>query len=473
MKQLEKLFERIVSRTKINLRELDFNLDDYVEDLLPLEQLVKFYSFYGITSHHPIHFSFKNSNLAGSYFLGTCSVLNSILYKSDIRGDELKLEGETFKFQDTEIILDVDEMISIKNSMLIKTLVHNFSHDPEKIDLFLIKNTISSPYANIHGAPMDGCFLGPFSTVDLTTLHNCVIGTYSFVQVGRLSHTNVPSGQVWVKSGDVFDFKYQFPLEELKHYITLKPGEGAVGRFIDFAEDRKTEFQRLYDVVHLESPIAVPLGASINRYSVFLGQSHIEENVLVAQRAFIESSHLGKGANAQENCYISNSRLEGYNVTAHGATIIHALLDKKVFVGFNSFIQGKTDCKLTVGAGSVIMPHTIIHLNAPLEIPPGSLVWGYIRNAEDLANNSISLDRLSKVKDKVEIGNMRFTGDGSAFVHAFQHRVEHILEANGAYFDGELNRGHAQMGQNISFNIIQPYSRGSLEGLYPSIEIQP
>lgn len=473
MKQLERLFERIVSRTKINLRELDFDIDDYVEDMLPLEQLTKFYSFYGITSHHPIHFNFKKSNLAGSYFLGTCSAENSILYKSDIRGDELKLKGDTFKFQDTDIILDVDEMISIKNSMLVKTLIHNFSHDPEKIDLFLIKNTISSPYANIHGAPMDGCFLGPFSTVDLTTLHNCVIGTYSFVQVGRLSHTNVPSGQVWVKNGDVFDFKYQHPQDKLMHYITLKKGEGAVGRFMDFAEDRKTEFQRLYDVVHLESPVAVPLGASINRYSVFLGQSHIEENVLVSQRAFIESSHLGKGANAQENCYISDSRLEGYNVTAHGATIIHANMGQKCFVGFNSFIQGKEDCKLTVGEGCVIMPHTIIHLDAPLEIPSGHLAWGYIRNAEDLKNNSISLDRLSKIKDKVEIGNMRFTGDGAAFVNAFQHRIEHILEANGAYFDGELGRGHAQMGQNISFNIIQPYSRGPLEGLYPSIEIQP
>jgi hypothetical protein len=31
---------------------------------------------------------------------------------------------------------------------------------------------------------------------------------------------------------------------------------------------------------------------------------------------------LGEGANAQENCYILNSRLKGFNVIAQGAKII-------------------------------------------------------------------------------------------------------------------------------------------------------
>jgi 6-pyruvoyltetrahydropterin/6-carboxytetrahydropterin synthase len=36
-------------------------------------------------------------------------------------------------------------------------------------------------------------------------------------------------------------------------------------------------------------------------------------NVLVAQRAYIENSWMGDGANAQENCYILHSRLHGHN----------------------------------------------------------------------------------------------------------------------------------------------------------------
>ncbi|MBW1939790.1 MAG: transferase, partial [Deltaproteobacteria bacterium] len=52
-------------------------------------------------------------------------------------------------------------------------------------------------------------------------------------------------------------------------------------------------------------------------------------------------------------------------------------------------------------------------------------------------------------------------------------RIEHILEANGAYYDGEKNRGHAQEGQTISYNTIQPYLTGDLKGIYPCIDIKP
>ena len=473
MKHLEQLLDRIISHAKINLREFSFDIDGHMKGLLPLDQLTKFYAYYGITSHHPIFFSFINSSLSGSYLLGKCRVANSILYKCDIRGDELKQKGEALNFRDFDLVLDDDEMISIRNSLLLKTLVHNFSHDPEKIDLFLIKNTISCPYANIHGSPLDGCFLGPFSTIDLTTGHDVIVGAFSYIQTGSLAHTNVEPGHIWIKNGDVFDFQYRYSQDALKNYIGFSPGKGVAGRFMDFAEDLKTDFQRLYDVVHMEKPTIVPSGASLNRYAVFQGESQIEENVLVAQRAFIESSWLGKGANAQENCHISHSHLEGYNVTAHGATIIHAHLKPRVFVGFNSFLQGKENVPLTVGEGCIIMPHTIIHLNAPLDIPPGCLVWGHIRNKTDFENHSMALDDFSKIKDECKMGNMHFKGDGSAFVQAFTRRIEHILEANGAYFDGERNSGHAQKGQNISFNLIQPYPKGPREGLYPSIEINP
>jgi hypothetical protein len=53
MKALEKLFDRIVQRVNINLRELEFDVNPFLKDLIPFGQLVKFYAFYGITPHHP------------------------------------------------------------------------------------------------------------------------------------------------------------------------------------------------------------------------------------------------------------------------------------------------------------------------------------------------------------------------------------------------------------------------------------
>ena len=57
----------------------------------------------------------------------------------------------------------------------------------------------------------------------------------------------------------------------------------------------------------------------------------------------------GKGANAQEQSYIINSRLEGNDITAHGAKIIEADLAKDVFVGFNCFLRGRPESRLTIG----------------------------------------------------------------------------------------------------------------------------
>ena len=56
MKALKKLFDRIVQRVNINLREFDYDVHPFVKDLVPLDQLVKFYGFYGITPHHPLDF---------------------------------------------------------------------------------------------------------------------------------------------------------------------------------------------------------------------------------------------------------------------------------------------------------------------------------------------------------------------------------------------------------------------------------
>jgi len=473
MKELEKLLDRIIQRININLRELDFDVSPFIQKLIPLKQMVKFYAFYGITPNHSLNFVFRHSSLAGSYFLGKCRATNSILYKSDIRGDELKHRGDLFRYQKFEIPINRDEGIDIEDSFLVKTLVHNFSHDPETPEKFFIRDTVSTHYANIHGSPCDGCFLGPFATVDLTTARDCVIGTFSYVQAGEVGHLNVGPGTVWVRNPGEFNFLYRYPLNRLNHYIDFIEGRLPQGFIMDFVEDRKEGFQRVFDTVNIEPSVPVPDNASLDRYAVIKPKTRISENVLVAQRAFLQNAWLGKGANAQENCYIINSRLEGFDVTAHGAKIIEADLGENIFVGFNSFLRGLPKARLSVGKDSIIMPHTIIDIKKPLTIPPGHLVWGLITNPEELETNSMALKDFSKIDDGLIKGNMSFEGSGAGFVTAFRDRIHHILEANGAFFDGKKNRGHAQKNQNISFNTIQPYPDGELRGLYPAIVIQP
>ena len=473
MKELGKLFDRIIQRVNINLRELEFDAHPLVNKLVPNDQMTKFYAFYGITPHHPLNLVFKHANLSGSYFLGKVRVTNSLLYKSDIRGDELKKNGDLFQYQDFNIPVDRDEEIDIEDCFLIKTLVHNYSHDPETLETFFIQNSISTHYANIHGSPTDGSFLGPFSTVDLTTVQDCVIGSFSYVQAGEVSHLNVEPGTVWVRKQDDFNFMYRYPLDQLNNYIYFTAGSPPQGVFMDFVEDRKEAFQRVFSVVNIDSPVNIPSSTSLDRFAVIKPKTKIGENVLVAQRAFLQNSTLGKGANAQENCYIINSHLQGNNVTAHGAKIIEADMGTNVFVGFNSFLRGRPDARLTIGKDSIVMPHTIIDVRQPLSVPAGHLVWGLVRNAEELAANSMSLSEFAKIKSRVCRGSMLFEGSGNSFVTAFQERIHHILEANGAFYDGKSKRGHAQRNQNISFNTIQPYPEGDKEGMYPTIIIQP
>jgi len=473
MKELTRLLGRIIQRININLRELDYDVSPFIKDLVPLNQMVKFYAFYGITPNHPLNFQFRHSSLAGSYFLGKCRTTNSILYKSDIRGDELKHRGDVFNYQKFKIPITRDEGFDIEDSFLIKTLVHNFSHDPETLEKFFIRDTVSTHYANIHGSPIDGCFLGPFATVDLTTMSDCVIGTFSYVQAGEVGHLNVGPGTVWVRSPDEFNFLYRHPLDKLNHYINFIPGRLPQGFLMDFVEDRKEAFQRIFNVVNIEPSVSVPENASLDRFSVIKPKTHIGENVLVSQRAYLQNSRLGKGSNAQEKCYIINSRLEGFDITAHGANIIEADLSKNIFVGFNSFLRGRPDARLKIGQDSIIMPHTIIDIRKPLSIPPDHLVWGLVTDGKDRETNSISLNALSKVKTTLSKGRMIFEGNGLSFVATFRERIQHILEENGAFFNGNSNRGHAQRNQNISFNTIQPYPKGDKEGLYPTIMIQP
>lgn len=473
MQKLEQLIDRVIRRIGMNLRSLDFDPGPYLRPCIPLAKLSRFYAFYGITGHHPLHFSFRNANLAGTYFLGNCRVEGSILYKTDIRGDELKRKGDTFHYRGAKLALDQDEAIAVSDSLLVKTLVHSHSHDPENPEIFQIKNSAACPFANIHGAPMEGSFLGAFATADLTTLHGCVVGPFAYVQLGELWHERVEPGQIWINRDYTFDFRYQFPAEVLRAYVRVAPGEPPAGRFMEFLNARKEDFRRVFDVVHLDPIPGVPRSASVSRYAVVKPRSRFGENVLVAQRAYIENSHLGRGANVQENCFIIDSQLAGENVTAHGAKLVHTRMGRRTFVGFNAFLHGRPDAPLEVGSGSIIMPHTIIDLEEPLAIPEEHLVWGHLRGPRDLQDHSMPLAALAAIKRITSVGAMEFAGSGEMFVQAFRRRIDRILEENGAYFDGRRRRGHAQKGQHIAYNIIQPYPMGVNKGIYPTIEIRP
>jgi len=472
MNELQKLYDRIIQRLNINLRELDFDAEPYSSGLIQPEQMNKFYAFYAITTDHPLNLVFKNSGLAGSYFLGKCRVSDSLLYKTDIRGDELKRKGASFKYQDFTILLNQDEMVDIKNSALVKTLVHNYSHDPETPEVFFIRDTLAMDYVNIHGAPTDGAFLGPFATIDLTTIHDCVIGTFSYIQAGEINHMKIAPGTIWVNSPGNFNFYYRHNPELMRKYADVVSGDLPHGLIFDFIEKHEDAFQRVFDAVNIKTIASIPQTASLDRYAVVLPKTTIADNVLISQRAYLQNSSLGKGSNAQENCYIIHSTLEGFNVTAHGAKIIEADLEKDVFVGFNSFLQGASQARIHIGQGCVIMPHTIIDIEEPLHIPSHHLVWGLIRNQAELEVHSISLDKLRKQKTGFSKGRLHFEGSGELFVKAFKDRIHHILDVNGAFFDGENNTGHAQRNQNLSLNTIQPFQFGKMEGLYPNITIE-
>ncbi|MCK5541908.1 MAG: transferase [Desulfobacterales bacterium] len=470
MDQLKELNDRIIRRVNVNLEEFDFDTESFVNNSLEYDKMLKFYAFYGITSKHSIYFHFRNSNIAGSYFLGQCYVGRSAIYKSDIRGDELKRKGDNIRYIKNVPLVE-DERITIRDSLLYKTLVHSNSHNLESPEEFSIQNTISAHYVNIHGSDLQGCFLGPFATVDLMNLHSCIVGEFSYVQAGELFHRKIDPGTVWIRNVN-FEFKYKFKNDILDNYVGVNSSHQPRGLIYDFVKEREQDYEKLFDVMNLD-PIKAPANSAVSRYAVVNGKAQIGENVLVAQRAFLENAAMGDGSNAQENSYIIDSNLAGNCITAHGGKIIHSNIGLGTFVGFNSFLNGKSHAQIEVGEGCIVMPHTIIDPDALIKIPDEHLVWGFIKSEEDIKTNTIALDDLAEVRDSLSVGKMVFSGKGSVFIETFKKRINQILLANGALFHNGEKRGHAQDDQNISYNIIQPYSTGELKGLYPSIRIKP
>ena len=116
MVNLKALLERIAIRVNINLRDLDFDVSPYLTDLYPWEKFKTFSALCGLSPDHSLHYRFKGSCLSGSYFLDHCVVESSIIYKSDIRGDELKKKGDRFESDGISLLLTEDEEIHIKDS---------------------------------------------------------------------------------------------------------------------------------------------------------------------------------------------------------------------------------------------------------------------------------------------------------------------------------------------------------------------
>jgi len=473
MDNQERLLAGIVNRVNAGLGKHDFEAGIYIRPLVSNRSFFQTPAYYGLTPDHPVNFTVIHSSLAGSYFAGKCAVSNAAIYRTDIRGDELKRKGQAVSPGDIKLILKEDETVRVMDSCLINTLVHNNSHDLSCPEDFLIQNVAAMPYANIHGSRVMDCFLGPFSTVDLTTVRNCLIGAWAYVQAGELADRVIEPGEILIQVEGAFEFHYRFPAQALANYVNQEPGREPGGFLMDLVKAREEEIQGLF-----KPGRTGPAGShhlpdgSLSPFALVKGETELGPNVFVAQRAYLENARLGPGANAQENCWIINSRLAGLDVTAHGGKIVNADLGERVFVGFNAFLYGQPENRLVIGQGGIVMPQTIIDAQEPLDIPANSLVWGFIRNQDDLAGQSLSLEALAEVKGEILVGDMRFQGSGAAFVEAFRHRIEHILEENGAFFDGTQKRGHAQKSRDMAFLVLPPCPEGESAGLFPDLQLR-
>lgn len=473
MEQLKNLMDHIVDHADAHFVGTSLDVGSRVKGIIPWGDFLAHGGFCGHTDYHPALLQLIHSNVSGSRFLGRCLVDHSLIHMTDIRGDELKRKGSSVKYRDLNIPIWEDELIRVENSCLIHSVVHSNCHDLGCLEELKIRDTVSMHYANIHGSPVEGCYLGPFATLDLTAGRDSSIEAFSYVQTGELKGQHVGSGRIWIRSGDSFEFDYRFDPDILDKYVHIEAGKKPTGAIMRFIEERRDEVEKRLGDAEDVCAVPVPASAAVSRYAVVKGKSTINENVFVAPRAYLEDTYMGKGSNAQENCYLIGVRLDGDVVTAHGGKMICVQVKNNVFVGFNSFLRGKPGSPLRIGEGCIVMPHTIIDLEEPLEIPPRHLVWGFIKDAKDASLNTCSLAEFSTLNAEVRRGNLSFKGSGDLFVKAFQHRIKHILEANGAFFADGQGQGHAQRNRSIAYRVVRPHLEGDLAGIYPPVDIHP
>lgn len=448
----------------VNLSEHDFNTDHFVHSLTDPDKLLEHCASYEATPQASHLMNFHECNIAGSYFLGNCRVDKSVVYKSDVRGDELKKKGDS-AIHSKAVTLSDDEFITITNSFLYKTLIHSKSYNPETPEEFFIKNTAAAHYTTIHGSTLEGCYIGAFATVDRTSLHACLVGEFSYLQSDDLFHREIERGTIWVDNEN-YSFRYTYPQKILDRYISLNKDFQPTGLLYEFTEKRKADLERVpqktKQALETQSPSA------LNRFAVIKGKNKIGKRVSICQRAFIENAEIADNSTVQENSYIINSKLSDFNIIAHGGKVINATLGTHVFTGMNSFINGNENSGIIIGDGCIIMPHTIIDPKQAVEIPAGRLIWGFIGSQEDVEMQSISLNELARVngEKQLHIGNMVFEGQGAAFVDCLRGRINQTPESIGTRSD------RLQNSKNTSVFIIQPYGSGPKTGIYPTIKIE-
>jgi len=459
LEQLNQLIDGISRRVSLNLTEFDFDTEHFVHSVADQDKLIEYCASYDATSQTPFRLNFHECNIAGSYFLGNCRVDKSVVYKSDIRGDELKRKGDSAIY--SEYTLSDDEIISITNSFLFKTLIHGKSYNPETPEEFFIRNTAAAHYATIHGSTLEGCYIGAFATVDRTSLHACLVGEFSYIQATELFHKELKRGTVWFEN-EHYSFRYTFPETILDRYISHGKDCQPTGVLYEFTEKLKIELEKMPPQIE-NIPVDKNHPYFINHFAVIKGDTEIGKGVSICQRAFVENAEIGDNSTALENSCIINSKLSNHNIITHGGKVVHAILGKNVFTGMNSFLNGKEDTDISIGDGCIIMPHTIIDPVESIKIPSDQLIWGFISTQEDVATHSVSLKELNETK-KITMGNMIFEGKGHAFVDALKQRIDIITK-------DRVNMSLQDL-DNTSVFVIQPYGTGPKTGIYPTLKIE-
>jgi carbonic anhydrase/acetyltransferase-like protein (isoleucine patch superfamily) len=470
--RLSTLCMHIRRQVEAHLTEFGFSAAPHLSGWLDIDRLRHGRAMLGVTPHHPLDFFAREAALAGSYLLGPCRVIRSVAWQSDLRGDELKRAGDEIPTGSDARPLWRNERIHLRHSMLLRTLVHNHNSDPRSPDELGIQDSLALPFANIHGSSAHGCFLGPLATLDLTSARDSCIGAFSYVCTGRLEGQHIAPGRVWLRSPDgEFEFYYRYAPEDLEPYLQHGPGEPPTGILDEIHRIFRPDLEQALDASPGQTAANQPLDGFVSPGSLLKGSVELERNVLVAQRAYLEDCHLGPGSNAQENCCLIRCRLEGEDITAHGGVVWNCRLGSGVFVGFNSLLRGRPESPLTIGDGCIIMPHSILDADQELAIPAHSLVWGLVRGPGDLATQTVSLAELKEISGKTVRGNLRLTGSGEALVNALTERISHILESNGALFDGARRAGHAQLHQGEAHHLFAPLSDVPRAGLFPMIRL--
>jgi hypothetical protein len=321
-------------------------------------------------------------------------------------------------------------------------------------------------WSNIHGSPWRAACSSPSPRWTSPAPTNCVFGAHSYVQVGSCrTPTSSPAGSGSApKAPSSSTTSSPGSARPLRAY---EPGS-CPSASCGLRGGPQRGLHPVYSTVNQSVSIPCP-GASLSPYAVVKGETNIDENVLVCQRAYL-AEHPWATRQRQENCYIVHSRLEA--TTSRPTREDHPRhCESNCFVGFNAFVHG-TRSTLQIGKGCIVMrtPSSTRSSLWPIPRAPWS---GLIQNAEDLKRHSVSLSRL------------RDFGRGRLRHHALFPAAAglrgcvlqphpHILEANGAYYDPATGQARATpRRQRHGLQHRPALPRRDKQGLYPTWKSAP